>query len=249
MIVAIAATVVAGLVIALAVVLVRFNLKRVHVRQQAARASEAQLEAIYRLVEASGTETPACCVLARTNRVAPDAAGIVALPEGLDEFPWGGRAVAVSSDPDQPFGFVPSPTGATQLAGRVFRPVRIPRRRGRSGKVKNVLSPSRYLSGNEELVVALRQVCPKYPADLLSHLLLAGADTFEFDPIDQARVGGSPAWIQDPEWPKCDECGRSMALILQLPGSLLSPRPGRGTLYWFGCKQHLDSTKAVEQLT
>jgi hypothetical protein len=245
----IVATVVASLLVVLAVVLIRFNLKRVHIRRRAAKATDAQLEAIYSLVEAIGTEPPRGCVLARTNRVAPDTFGIISFPDVLAEFPWKGRAVSVSSDLQQPFRFTHSPLAATQLVGRVFRPMQVPRRRGRSGQVKSVLSPNRYISGNEALDAALRQVCPEYPAELLSYLLSAGADTFEFEPIDQARIGGSAAWVQDPELQKCDECGQTMALILQLPGSLLSSRGSRGTFYWFGCRQHLDATKTVAQFT
>jgi hypothetical protein len=243
------AAVVACLVLALAVALVRFNLKRVHIRRHAAAATDAQLEAIYRLVEANGTEPAVACVLARTNRAASDAAGVVALPDDLAEFPWNGRAVAVGPSPEAaPFAFMATAASTTQLAGRVFRPVRVPRRRGKSGKVRSVLAPSRLASGNEPLLAALRAVCPEHPVDLLSHLLMAGADTFEFEPIDQARIGGSPAWVQDPEWPKCESCGATMALILQLPGSLLSPNRSE-TLYWLGCRQHPDTTKAVTQRT
>jgi hypothetical protein len=213
------------------------------------RPPTLKLEAIYLLVEATGAEAAVGCVLARTNRVARDAAGIVTLPDDIDEFPWRGRAIAVNSGVAQPFAFIESRVGTTQLVGRIFRAVRIPRRRGRSGKVTNVFSPSRYISGNAALDGALRQVCPEYPAELLAYLLLAGADTFEFEPIDQARIGGSAAWVQDPQWQKCDTCGGTMALILQLPGSLLSPRRGRGTFYWFGCKQHVDATKTVAQFT
>ena len=51
----IAITVVTGLVLALAVVLILFNLKRVQIRKCAAKATDDELEAIYVLVEATST--------------------------------------------------------------------------------------------------------------------------------------------------------------------------------------------------
>ena len=101
---------------------------------------------------------------------------------------------------------------------------------------------------NGELAVALRALCPRYPSELLAYLLSTGLATFEFDGINQARIGGTPAWIQDPEFPVCPQCGKRMKFILQLPGSLLHKKGFQeATFYLFGCKQHPENIQSVEQ--
>lgn len=89
--------VVGGLVLAFAVVLIRFNSKRVHVIRAAARASDEQLESVYRLVEACGSEKPAGCILGRTNRKVADTGCVTTIPERLEDFPWAGRSIAVTA--------------------------------------------------------------------------------------------------------------------------------------------------------
>jgi hypothetical protein len=126
----------------------------------------------------------------------------------------------------------------------------VPRTRLKSGKLRNLFSPKRYLSGTPELTRALREVCPAHPGELLCYLLCVGQESFEFEPIDQARVGTVPAWVQDAEWPTCPQCRRRMSVILQIPGTLLWPKPSpRGTFYWFGCKRHPERTETVAQFT
>ena len=62
------AGIIAVTVIPLAVVLIRFNRKRLHIIRCAKAASAEQLEAIYAQIDHLGTEAPSCAVLARTNR-------------------------------------------------------------------------------------------------------------------------------------------------------------------------------------
>lgn len=137
----------------------------------------------------------------------------------------------------------------TRLTGKVFRRVRVPRASTSSGKVRNVYSPRRYVASNVALRTALRELCPDSPDALLSYLLCVGTDSHEFEPIDQVRIGGTPAWVQDPEWPKCEQCNRRLSLIVQIPGVLLSATEAARTYYWFGCKRHTESTKMIEQFT
>jgi hypothetical protein len=137
------------------------------------------------------------------------------------------------------------------LLGRVYRLVRVPRHQTKnSTKQRNAYSSQQYIAKNPALLSALGDVCRKYPDDLLSYLLCVGRESFEFEPIDQVRIGTSPAWVQDPEYPICDDCKKRMRLVLQLPGTLVSKKSfHRGTFYLFGCATHPHQTKSLGQFT
>jgi hypothetical protein len=240
--------VIAAAVVALAVVLVRFNLKRRRIARIAASASSADLDSIYRLIEQTTGEPPCGCVLGRTNQPASHTRCIVLLPLGLADFPWSGRVVEIESGDHVTYRFVEPAEPDVAFAGRTLRPVLVPRVKLSSGKLRNVFSPKRLVAGSDQLASALRQLSPDSPGDLLSYLLCAGTESFEFEPIDQARIGTTPAWTQDAQWPICEHCHRRQHLILQIPGSLLSPKRN-GTSYWFGCKKHPEITQVVEQFT
>ncbi len=44
------------------------------------------------------------------------------------------------------------------------------------------------------------------------------------------RVGGSPSWIQNPEYPECPNCGQTMSFLMQLDSDL--PTANGGILDW-----------------
>jgi hypothetical protein len=148
------------------------------------------------------------------------------------------------------FRFVDTTEQLTQLLGRQYRAVAVPRVRIKSGKARNRFNPKQYLKDNAELEEKLARICPQYPAELLSYLLCAGQESFEFEPIFQARIGTSSAWVQEPEFKYCPRCDKRMALILQVPGSLIHPkRFHSGTFFQFGCKAHPDQTASLGQFT
>jgi hypothetical protein len=234
---------------AVAVVLVRFNRKRLGIARAAAAATAEQLEGVCRAVDACGTEPPNGYILARTNDVVDDGESVVHLPR-LDGFPWAGRSVAVSVAADVQFRFVDDARGTTRLLGRSYRAVAVPRRRTESGTSRNVFTPSRYLKRSPELRRALETICPAYPAELLSYLLCAGRQSFEFEPIDQARIGATAAWVQDRERHACRVCRKRMKLIVQVPGTLAHRTAfRRATFYFLGCAQHPEETVTVAQFT
>ncbi len=160
------------------------------------------------------------------------------------------RGRVISAEVGSDVGFRLSSSNASEpiLRGEVYRIIPVPRKATKSGKARNQFSPSKYVANNPDLLTALAAVCPRYPVELLAYLLAAGGETFEFDPMFQARIGGSPSWVQDAEFPNCSECKKRMSLILQLPGSML---PGKklpeGTFFFFGCSEHPENTKTVEQ--
>lgn len=242
--------VLAGLaVLAIGIALVRFNLKRRRVIRSAAALTDDELESIYSQIERGAEDTGATgWVLARTNRTVAGSRSLIRLPDGRADFPWAGRVVMLETGTEVTFRFVEESVTETSIAGRVYRPVLVPRQRLRSGKLRSVFSPQRLLATNDALAIVVGKVLPDLPQELLSYLLCAGRESFEFEPIDQARIGTTPSWIQGPEWPACTVCGRRMTLILQIPGTLFSPAP-MGTYYWFGCGEDLDSTHVINQFT
>lgn len=235
----------------LAVVLLRFNLRRRSVIRCAETASEADLERVYTVVEALGTESPSGYVLARTNRVAPDERLLVPLLGPAAPSPWAGQQVEVTVAKDVVFSLGQTTVAEPQLLGCIYRHVAVPRRLTKSGKkARNVFDPKRYYADSPDLRMALSAICPKFPEDLLAYLLCAGRQSHEFEPIDQARVGNSPAWVQAPEHQICPVCGRRMTMILQLPGTLLSRKAFQcGTFFLFGCDRHPEQTKSLGQFT
>jgi hypothetical protein len=238
-------------IIALSVMLVRFNRKRLAIIRAAAAASADQLDNIYTLVECTGTVAASGYVLARTNKRINDSRCLIAVPKRVPAFPWAGKVIEVMASKEVAFNIVEAATVETSLLGKVYRPIQVPRHQAkRSAKGRNAFSPERYVANSPALCEALVEVCPEYPTELLAYLLCIGRESFEFEPIDQARIGTTPAWAQDPEHPSCDKCGKRMSLVLQLPGTAISEKAfHRGTFYLFGCTMHPDQTASLGQFT
>lgn len=239
-------------VAALAVVLIRFNRKRRFIIQCAHSATPEKLERIYTMVEKVGTVPSTGYVLARTNRRTQERRCLVPIPGGLSDFPWAGSVVEARVGPkDVEFQFVEVPATEPSLLGQIYRPVLVPRFPTKNAaRQRNVFSPGNYIVRSPELLAELRTACVDYPYELLSYLLCAGRESFEFEPIDQARIGTSAAWVQDPEHQTCDQCRKRMQLILQLPGTVISEKSfHRGTFFLFGCPRHPHLIKHLGQFT
>jgi hypothetical protein len=233
---------------ALALSIVWFNIKRRRIMRDAARATPAELETIYALVEACGSADPAGFVLGRTNTTLDDPSCVVEIPATLTDFPWARRSFRIEAASDVQFHASETTGSGIRLLGRVYRPVAVPREKLSSGKERNRFNPRLYVKSNSTLRDSLARICPEHPADLLSYLLCSGQESFEFEPINQARIGTSAAWIQDPEFQYCDQCRKRMILVLQLPGTLVHRKAFHSaTFYLFGCKSHPDRTATVKQ--
>ncbi|MDR0735637.1 MAG: hypothetical protein LBF51_02175 [Zoogloeaceae bacterium] len=228
---------------ALGIPLFRFNRKRRHIARCVAASAPGQLEGIYACIDTFCASSPGGYVLARGNAETDEARCLVPVPEDFSGFPWSGKVIEVTSHKEVEFHFVDARVSAPTLLGRAYRIVPVPRHKGR-----NIFSPRRLIQNIPALRPALSAVCPAYPEDLLSYLLCAGSASFEFDPINQARIGLAPAWIQSPEKPRCDQCGKPMRLILQLPGTVIHEKLfHNGTFYLFGCPEHPRQTRSVGQ--
>jgi hypothetical protein len=230
-------------IMTLATNLSRFNRKRLYIIRCAVASTPEQLERIYTCIETFGASSPGGYVLARGNAETDETRCLVPMPEDFPGFPWSGKVIEVTSSKQVKFHFVDAQVSTPTLLGRAYRLVPVPRR-----KRGNIFSPKRLIQNIPALHSALSAICPTYPEDLLSYLLCVGISSFEFDPIHQALIGVAPAWIQDPEKPHCDQCGKHMRLILQLPGTVIHKDHFQNcTFYLFGCPDHPQQTKSVEQ--
>ena len=239
---------VAGFV-GLAATIARFNIKRRYIAECFARATEQEVEAIFQLIEASSVVQPTACVLCRSKKTGADKTNIITIPSWLASFPWAGRSALIGGD-----GAVnlreDGRDGASQLAGHFLRPLRVPRVQTKSGKTRNVYSPNRYMALNRELTAHLSRLCERYPAEMLTYLLCPINESFEYEPLEQIRIAGSPAWTQVAEFPRCRVCAKPLMLILQFPGILTAVRNLReATFYVFACSRHTDEYETVTQFT
>lgn len=240
--------VVLALAIPLAVVLIKFNLKRRRIIQCAATASPMQLEAIYSAIEKSGTEPPTTAVLARLNQSRGPIEFQLVIPLCIE--PWGGMAVEPTIGKEVVLSLKASTEAQPYLHGKPFKVVLVPRHRTKSGKERNTYSPDEYFRRIPEVAAECERICPDYPRELLGYLFNTSIESHEFDPIFQVRLGGSASWIQDPEFKSCTVCKKRMSHIAQVPGAMLPGRtPDKGSFYLLGCREHLGETCTIEQFT
>lgn len=237
--------------VALAIAILRARRKCLSIVRCAAAATPAQLDQIYTLVERTGTVAANGYVLARTLLRSEETRCLVPIPKDLADFPWAGQVIEITADEQVRLRFVETQVAAPTLLGQVYRPVEVPRHQTRNAsKSRNSFAPERLVARSPELLAQLRVLSPRYPVELLSYLLCVGRASHEFEPIDQVRIGSSPAWVQDPEPQRCDVCGQRMRLVLQIPGTVISRSAfHRGTFYLFGCASHPDQTKTLGQFT
>jgi hypothetical protein len=231
-------------------VIVRFNIKRRYIERQSAAASEHALADVYETVEKSSPVPSVACVLSRTNQAASDSQNVIAIPAWLPSFPWAGKEVCISIDDDVNVVVQSGSDNESRLKGRRYRALKVPRVVTRSGKHRNVYSPKRYFKLEPSLEQALKVICVKYPAEVLSYLLCPGLNSFEFEPIFQVRIGGSPAWVQVPEFTYCSICRKRMKFVLQVPGTMVGPSKfHEAVVFMFGCVTHPDQYDTVIQFS
>jgi hypothetical protein len=217
----------------LVVVLTKAFLDHRSLKRLVASVPKAQIDRIVGLIEECGTEQPAAAWLVPTEESAPDNAYVILLPEDLHEFPWGGRYVSLQQNElNQPsLVFTESILQTSVIKGQSYRTVRVPRVLKKSGKAGSVYDIKRILTLSPSLEAAVREIHPVSPVDFLESLLKSGT-----------LIGGSPDWQQEPKFPKCDVCKKSMTLIVQTSDS------SGAQVYLFGCRRHPDSTATLYQL-
>ncbi len=235
---------------AFAIGLVRFNLKRMHIKRAAEAASDEALDAVWREIESLSDEPPTAAILVRTNGTPHSDASAISIPSDLRGFPWAGWTLHCASEEQLELRKGAAPDGCSGLAGLQLRSLLIPRFKTKSGKFRNAYAPSKYLQRSRLLRGQLAGICERYPEELLGHLLSL-TDTFEFDALRQVRISGSPGWAQTAAFRSCPTCGRKAQFVVQIPGELLpSRRRSRpDACYVYSCRHHPTEVELVVQYT
>lgn len=235
-------------VVALGVVVARFNLKRRDVKRAYESATSQQIDQIAALIESIGSEPSVGGILINAKSQLKNERCVVHIPDGIKDFPWSGHAYKVKTDSSVSFTPTDEHCESTELLGHKYSFLATPRKLTRNGKARNIFDPKRYVKLCPELHSALEDISAKYPMELLSYILSNGS--IEFDPIDQLRIGTSAAWVQEPEWKYCPTCKKRMVLIIQLPGTSIHKKAFHEcTFFLFGCKSHPQLIECVEQYT
>lgn len=237
--------------VALVIAILRARRKCLFIVRCAAAATPTQLDQIYTLVERSGTVAANGYVLAITLLRCEETRSLVPIPKDLPDVPGAGQVIEVTIDEQVRVRFVEAYVAAPTLLGQVYRPVEVPRHHTRNAsKSRNSFAPEHHVARSLEQLAKLQVLCACYTVELLSYLLSAGRVSQEFEPIDQVRIGSSPAWAQDPQPQSCDACWQRMRLVLQIPGTVISRTAfHRATFYLFGCASHPDQKKTLGQFT
>ena len=117
---------------------------------------------------------------------------------------------------------------------RSFQLEGVPRRVTKKGKERNVYDRRELLKYSSELKDLVTRLYPESPGGLLEQILPKETSGL-------GKIGGTPSWQQDPEFPRCEICGKYMVLIMELSEEAIAEK-GDWVHYFFGCRTHPDST-------
>jgi hypothetical protein len=117
------------------------------------------------------------------------------------------------------------------LNGNRYRAIGLPKRKTKAEKAKKIYDTKKIISESPKLAEAMTELCRQSPGLFWGY------------PVNSAggRIGGSPDWQQNQKIQKCKQCGKSMALIVQL-------ELGTASVYLFSCRTHQTETASLFQL-
>lgn len=240
--------IVVALVIPITISVRKEKLKMQKIISRAASTSAEQLEAIYNAIEKSGTEVPNAAIFARLHQTCASTDVRIIIPDFIE--PWSGMAIDFTFDKDVTLSLVKTAETSSSINGRQLRKVLVPRNRSKAGKLKNTYSPNEYFKKIPEVASACEKICPEFPSELLGYLFNISRECYYHDPIDQIRIGGSPSWIQNPEYELCPICKKRMSHIAQIPSEILPTHwKAIGDFYLMGCKKHPGQICTINQFT
>lgn len=207
-----------------------------------AAATDEQKEEVLRLLAEAAPAKPTAFRLRPTDQSIDGDLTLICLPKELEKFPWAGRCVTVSRDEyGYTCSFVESPFERIAIRGCIYRLEGIPKRVTKKGRKVDVSYDPDLLKHSPELLAAVTKLYPESPGNFLAAILPKESPT-------DIQIGGSPSWLQSPEFPRCETCGRWMLLILQLSSADIFDKTS-DTIYFFGCRLHPESTATVFQFT
>jgi hypothetical protein len=181
------------------------------------------------------------------------------IPPDLQLAPWNGATLQLYETRDEFTCLQPMETQSEPVLAEIavpdqqrafLFPMHLPRLK-HGKQFRNCFAPSKLL----QRVPGLRERLNKSEAtseSLLAYMMAPTIYGFDADVFDRIQVGGSQAWVQDPEVPKCDACRERMLFIAQigLNASDSFPKNRRdGVVYVFGCKNHAAKFRCIYQCT
>ncbi|PHR60161.1 MAG: hypothetical protein COA43_07630 [Robiginitomaculum sp.] len=199
------------------------------IKKMADVIKEHSLDDIITAIESIGETTSTASLLIPIAQKSRELKYMITLPDHL-EAPWSGKTIQFTPSGNLNVSMVDQQ--GLQIGNTVFQEIRIPRITLRSGRQQNMWSTARYIKNSDTLRNLLSPINPQKQSDALGHIFGASIE-----------VGGGLHWIQNAEYPKCDQCRGKMKFLIQTEG-ILFPKSvdfniHESTIYIFGCaKKH-----------
>lgn len=243
-------TAVSLLLLSLVFIYIRHKQKLKAIHEAVAAARPEALHNIYVEVEKCGSSHSGGYILGRSSEKAETMENVIHFPDDIPGFPWAGKTLEITLNGPLELHLSDDSGKQTMLNGERFVFVKIPRVEARPGQFVDLYLPNRYITANAELLAQLQLLCPKFPEQLLSHLLCAGTKGYEFEPTEQIRIGNGVSWVKSKELFYCGICEKKMSLVIQLPGNVIDATQFRNeVIYLFGCRDHPHIFKHIVQDT
>lgn len=218
------------------------------IRQAVRDADEQVISEVYAAIGQTGDGRSRGYILGRTNMAPSSPDHQIYLPEGIDNFPWGGKVVHIDTTNSVRMVIVEENDQQNRLAGKVYASIPAPMADNETGHGFSLFSPYKWIAANPQLLSAAGQISARYPEQTLTFLVTVGRDDYQYEPAHQVRLADGLSWVQKPEFPVCDICQERMQFILQLPGVVLDGKAESNAIYYlFGCKHHPDNTACITQ--
>lgn len=219
-------------------------MQRVKDRRDTARILALDSETLADLqmeIAVVGDVAPTCYQLFPTGYRAPSAANIVLLPRGMRQERLSGKTLrlttttAADNAPHVKVELGKAPTGFSQLGGKEFDLVGIPRVADATGKAILRTGPDVWMKRNPRLMDLALEICPRHPQRVFEVLLTHGT------------VNAAFKWAGAPETFTCEACKTKRQPVMQLWGQALG-LGAAAQVYVLACNCAADQFSTVVQI-
>ncbi|MGV8986659.1 MAG: hypothetical protein ACOH2H_10275 [Cypionkella sp.] len=228
--------------LALVIVYGRPMLGPIRTRRETARILALDPETLADLqmeIALAGELAPTAYILLPTGEPAGSDEAIVVLPPVMRQERLSGRALRLKVEPGTPpklsVELCKASPAFTQLGGKEFDLVGIPRIRTATGQEINRPLPEQWMRRNPRLMDLALDICPQAPARVLDVLLQYGTINMPFK------------WLGVPEPHTCKHCKTRRRPVMQLWGQALG-LGAAAQVYVLACNCALDQFSAVVQI-